>query len=107
MLCEHILQSAPFHKYFPSGIGDIFVFDKMYKKNPEALLDIIKGSFSNGLRYFSLYSDDSDVVRISGYLVKKSEIEKLDNKESVLRDTTCLGQQARESLNVMNRKIRK
>ena len=32
MLYDHILQSAPFHKYFPSGIGDIFVFDKMYKK---------------------------------------------------------------------------
>lgn len=25
---EHILQSAPFHKYFPSGIGDIFVFNE-------------------------------------------------------------------------------
>ncbi|MCP4179453.1 MAG: YjjI family glycine radical enzyme [bacterium] len=107
MLYEHILQSADYHKYFPSGIGDIFVFDKMYKNNPEALLDIIKGSFSNGLRYFSLYSNDSDVVRISGYLVKKSEIEKLDNDIAVLRDTTCLGQGARESLNVMNRKVRK
>lgn len=37
MIYDHILQSSPFHKYFPSGIGDIFVFDTTYKNNPEAI----------------------------------------------------------------------
>ena len=106
-LMEHILQSAPFHQYFPSGIGDIFVFDSTYKNNPEAILDIIKGSFNAGLRYFSLYSTDCDVVRVTGYLVKKSEMEKLDRGESVLRDTEALGKGARDNGKALDRRVRR
>lgn len=105
-LFEHIMQSAPFHKYFPSGIGDIFVFDQTYKKTPRALLDILNGSFTNGLRYISFYCQDCDVVRISGYLVKKSEISKLHKAEAVLNDATALGKEAEDNLKAMDRLIR-
>lgn len=103
---EHLMQSAPFHQYFPSGIGDIFVFDETYKKNPDAILDIIQGAFANKLRFFSLYSDDCDVVRVTGYLVKKSEMEKLDRGEVVLRDTEALGKGARDNGKALERKLR-
>lgn len=103
---EHIIQSAPFHKYCPSGIGDIFVFDETYKSNPEAILDIIKGAFKTDMRFFSLYCADCDVVRVTGYLVKKSEIAKLDNGELVLRDTTILGKGARDFGKALDRKLR-
>lgn len=103
---NHIIQSAPFHKYCPSGIGDIFVFDDTYKLNPEAILDIIQGAFTHNMRFFSLYSSSCEVVRITGYLVKKSEINKLDLGEQVLRDTTILGQGARDNSKALNRKIR-
>ena len=103
---EHLIQSAPFHKYCPSGIGDIFVFDETYKSNPEAILDIIKGGFENNLRFFSQYSDSCDVVRVTGYLVKKSEMEKLDKGEQVLRDTTVLGKGARDNGKALERKLR-
>ena len=105
-LHQHIVQSAPFHQFFPSGIGDIFPFDKTAGKNPEAILDIIKGAFKTGLRYFSLYQDDADVIRITGYLVKRSEMEKLDKNEAVLRDTTVLGKGARDNAGIMERKVR-
>lgn len=103
---EHIIQAAPFHRYCPSGIGDIFVFDETYKSNPEAILDIIKGAFETEMRFFSLYSDTCDVVRVTGYLVKKSEIEKLDRGEQVLRDTTILGKGARDNAKALDRKLR-
>ncbi|MEG0514811.1 MAG: anaerobic ribonucleoside-triphosphate reductase, partial [Cetobacterium sp.] len=103
---DHIVQSAPFHQYCPSGIGDIFVFDETYKSNPEAILDIIKGAFETEMRFFSLYSDTCDVVRVTGYLVKKSEIEKLDKGEQVLRDTTILGKGARDNAKALGRKLR-
>ncbi|MGL5356245.1 MAG: YjjI family glycine radical enzyme [Cetobacterium sp.] len=103
---EQIVQSSKFHKYCPSGIGDIFVFDDTYKANPEAILDIIKGAFETDLRFFSLYSDTCDVVRVTGYLVKKSEIEKLDKGEQVLRDTTILGKGARDNAKALERKLR-
>jgi YjjI family glycine radical enzyme len=103
---EHIVQSAPFHKYFPSGIGDIFSFDETAEKNPHYILDIIKGAFKTGLRYFSLYEDNSDVIRITGYLVKKSEMEKLDKNKAVLRDTTVLGRGNRDYAKTFERKVR-
>lgn len=104
---EHIIMSAPFHQYFPSGIGDIFVFDESHKKNPQGILDIIKGAFMENLRYFSLYASDCDVVRVTGYLVKKSEIEKLERGEAVLRDTEVLGKGARDNAKALERKLRK
>ncbi|CAH2212923.1 YjjI family glycine radical enzyme [Tepidibacter aestuarii] len=104
---QHLIQSAKFHKYFPSGIGDIFNFDSMAKKNPEYILDIIKGAFKEEMRYFSLYSTDCDVIRITGYLVKRSEIEKLQKGEQVLQDTVAFGMGAVNNNNVLERKIRK
>jgi YjjI family glycine radical enzyme len=104
---QHVIQSAKFHKFFPSGIGDIFNFDETAKKNPRFILDIIKGAFKEDMRYFSLYSSDCDVIRVTGYLVKKSEIEKLKAGEAVLRDTTVLGMGAVENNRVGERKIRR
>ncbi len=103
---EHLIQSAKFHKYFPSGIGDIFPFEVTAKNNPEAILDIIKGAFNDKMRYFSLYAADSEVIRITGYLVKKSDLEKLDRGEQVLQDTVALGLGAVKNSRVLERKVR-
>ncbi|MFV0425346.1 MAG: glycyl radical enzyme domain-containing protein, partial [Bacilli bacterium] len=103
---DHILMSAPFHEHFVSGIGDIFVFDQTYLNNPEAILKIIKGAFKNNLRYISTYSQMCDVVRVTGYLVKRSELEKLDNKKAVLNGATILGQGARDYGKALDRKRR-
>lgn len=105
-LFEHIKQSAPFHEYFPSGIGDIFNFDATAKKNPAFVKDIVRGAFASGLRYFSAYSTDCDVIRITGYLVKKSDIAKLQSGEQVLNDAVVLGKGAVENTGIYNRKVR-
>ncbi|MEA3424243.1 MAG: YjjI family glycine radical enzyme [Bacillota bacterium] len=105
-ILQHIKQASKFHKYFPSGIGDIFQFEPTYRDNIEALYDILKGSFKEGMRYITFYASDSDIVRISGYLVKRSEIEKLRSGKAVLKDTTELGMGAADNLKVMERKIR-
>lgn len=106
-LLQHIVESAKFHKFFPSGIGDIFNFDSTVKSNPQYVLDIIKGAFKQDMRYFSAYSTDCDVIRITGYLVKKSEMEKLKAGQQVLQDTVSLGLGAVLNQKVLNRKIRK
>lgn len=106
-LHKHIIQAALFHKYFPSGIGDIFPFEETAKKNPESILDIIKGAFDQGMRYISFHSSDSDVIRITGYLVKKSDMEKLARGEQVLQDTVVLGLGAAENSRILERKVRK
>ncbi|MEG0307631.1 MAG: YjjI family glycine radical enzyme [Clostridium sp.] len=103
---DHLVQSAVFHKYFPSGIGDIFKFDEMAKNNPKSILDIIKGAFALNMRYFSLYCDDCDVIRITGYLVKRSDIEALERGEQVLQDTVALGYGAVKNAKILERKLR-
>jgi YjjI family glycine radical enzyme len=103
---EHLLQSAPFHKYFPSGIGDVFSFDETVKNNPAYLLDIIRGGFSVGLRYMSFYASDSDLIRITGYLVKKSDIDRLQNGGQALHDTVALGLGAVQNSRILERKVR-
>ncbi len=105
-LPKHIKQTAKFHPYFKSGIGDIFPFDEMAAKNPSSILDIIKGAFKEGMRYFSVYSTEADVIRITGYLVKKSEMEKLHNKEQVIQQTVVFGLGARENSKILERKVR-
>ena len=90
-LIDQLNVLKKFHKYFTSGTGDIFPIDMTVHRNPEYVLDIIKGSFKMDLRYLSFYSSDSDVIRVTGYLVKRSELEKLAGGEAVLQDTTALG----------------
>ncbi|MFN2363492.1 MAG: YjjI family glycine radical enzyme [Halarsenatibacteraceae bacterium] len=103
---EQLNFISPIHEYFPAGVSDIFTFDRTYKRNPEAILDIIEGAFEKGLRLFSFYNEESDLVRITGYLVKRSEIEKLNKGETVHKDTVALGRDTLESSPEKNRKVR-
>jgi len=105
-LLDHLRHCALFHKYFPSGTGDIFPIDTTAHRNPEFLLDIIRGAFAEDLRYLSFYAADSDVIRITGYLVKRSEIEKLEKGENVIHDTTALGMGAKHNGHILERKVR-
>ncbi len=105
-LIDQLKVLEKFHKYFTSGTGDIFPIDMTVHRNPEYVLDIIKGSFRMDLRYLSFYSSDSDVIRVTGYLVKRSEMEKLDQGEAVLQDTTALGLGAAKNGHILERRVR-
>jgi YjjI family glycine radical enzyme len=105
-LIDHLKHSAPFHQYFPSGTGDLFAFDNTYVDHPEAVVDIIDGAFKSGYRYITTYMKDTDLIRVTGYLVKKSEVEKLKNGKAVLRDTTVFGMGTNDNNQVFDRKKR-
>lgn len=105
-LFEHILQSAPYHKYFFNGIGDIFVFEDTYKNNPEAIVNVIDGAFNSGIRYTSVYSDSCDVVRVTGYLVKKSEVAELESGKAVKNNATVFGMNAKNGAKAFDRRLR-
>ena len=105
-LLAHLKQSAPFHKYFPSGTGDLFAFDQTYVDHCDAVVDIIDGAFSLGYRYITTYLKNTDLIRVTGYLVKKSEVEKYRKGEVALRDTTWYGSGTDECANVFDRQLR-
>lgn len=105
-LPEHLLFTAKTQKHFAAGIGELFPFEETAKKNPQAVLDIIQGAFSQGMRYFSFYSDSSDVIRVTGYLVKRSDIEKYDRGEACIGNSTVLGSGASKGLHIFERSVR-
>jgi YjjI family glycine radical enzyme len=73
-LLEHLSACAPLHHLFAAGISDIFHFDDTALRNPQALVDIIRGAFTAGMRDFTFNLDSNDFVRITGYLVRKSDL---------------------------------
>lgn len=106
-LYAHLRQAARFHPFFPSGVGDIFPFEATGQHNPAAILDIIKGAFSLGLQYFSTYTSNSDVVRITGYLVKRSDMEALANGRAVPQANTTWGLGAMRNNRALERQVRR
>ncbi|QBQ63892.1 YjjI family glycine radical enzyme [Actinobacillus indolicus] len=105
-LLAHLKQSAPFHQYFPSGTGDLFAFDQTYVDHLDAVVDIIDGAFALNYRYITTYLKNTDLIRVTGYLVKKSEVERFRKGEAVLRDTTWYGSGTDECANVFDRQLR-
>lgn len=104
-LYKHLMIESKLHKYFPCGVGDIFKFDQTWLNSRDAILDIIKGAFNSGLRYFTAYNQDNDVVRVTGYLVKKSEIDKLTHGEQSINNCTIFGKGAKERGHALERKV--
>ncbi len=105
-LLDHLRHSARFHKYFPTGCSDIFPFDVTAEKNPEAVLDIIKGAFSIGDKYLAIYRADSDLVRITGYLVKRSDFERYEQGQVMLQDNVSNGSSNYRLNRLDQRKVR-
>ena len=103
---EHLRHSARFHKTITAGCGDIFAMETTGRKNPAAVLDVVKGAFREGVKYMSFYEKDSDLVRITGYLVKRSEMEKYKKGDAVIQNTTQLGGPNYENNRLANRKVR-
>ncbi len=73
-LFEHINTCAPHHHLFASGISDVFHVDDTATRNPQAVVDIIRGAFASGMRDFTFNLDSNDFIRITGYLVRKSDL---------------------------------
>ncbi|MDO5028238.1 MAG: YjjI family glycine radical enzyme [Bacillota bacterium] len=103
---DHLKHSARYHKYFPAGVGDIFPIASNVEANTDSLLDVVKGAFQAGVHYMSFYAADTDLVRITGYLVKRSEMEKYKNDQVVLQNTTQLGAPNYDINNLKDRKVR-
>lgn len=106
MLYDHIKQIAPFQKYFPSGTGDLFAFDQTWSQKPEALKPIIAAGFKHGMRYLTVYQENTDLIRVTGYLVKKSEVNKVRAGQPVMRDTEAFGEGTDRCAQVFSRKVK-
>lgn len=89
-LLEHLLAVAPLHGYFPSGVSDVLAFDDTATRNPRAVVDVIRGAFAEGMRDLTFNLDSNDFIRITGYLVRKSDLAKLP-EQGARHGSTFLG----------------
>ena len=105
-LYEHLKNCGLYHHFFPSGVGDIFPFDETAFRNLDALLDIFKGGFKVGVKYMSTYLGSGDLIRVTGYLMKKSEVEKLKRGEVVANDSVALVVDKTPARHLTEKKVR-
>ncbi len=88
------------HKYIKAGTSEIFTFNQTARHNPEAVYDIVVGAFKKGMKFFSITSTFSEFIRVTGYLIKKEDLEKFRKGEIARHDTAYLGAEA-----VINQKV--
>lgn len=99
---SHLLALAPHHGHYPSGISEILTLDPTIRQNPQALLQLCKGAFALGMREFTANVADSDLVRVTGYMIRKRDVERFAAQGSRLQ-TTCLGAEASEQTGIRQR----
>jgi YjjI family glycine radical enzyme len=101
-ITDHILTVAPHHGRFGSGISDIFALESSVRANPESIIDVTKGAFAHGMREITFNVEGSDLVRVTGYMVRLSDIEKLQAENSRI-NSTGLGAESVENWGLLGR----
>lgn len=99
---SYVQATAQQHKYYTSGISDILTIDETVKSNPEAMFNLCKGALALGYREFTANVASNDLVRVTGYMIKLSDIEKFAAKGS-RTNTTFLGAEAANNTGILDR----
>ena len=102
----HVRALAPHHRHYPSGVSEILTLDETVRANPQAVFDLCKGAFAHGFREFTANVAGNDLVRVTGYLVRLSDIEKFKATGGSRTNTTSLGAEAAEVTPILERKPR-
>ncbi len=102
----HVQALAPHHQYYEAGISEILTVDESVTNNPEALVQLCKGAFANGFREFTVNVASNDLVRVTGYMVRLSDIRKFREKQGSRSNTTVLGAEAADMTGILDRKPR-
>ncbi|ABV34881.1 conserved hypothetical protein [Shewanella sediminis HAW-EB3] len=102
---SHVRALAEHHQYYTSGISDILTIDETVKSNPEAMYQLCKGTLSLGFREFTANVASNDLIRVTGYMIKLSDIADFKRQGS-RTNTTGLGAEAAANTGILNRKPR-
>jgi len=102
----HVQALAPHHEFYPSGISEILTVDESIKNNPEAMLQLCKGALACGFREFTVNVASNDLVRVTGYMIRLSDIKKFNEQRGSRTNTTVLGAEAADVTGILDRKPR-
>ena len=99
---QHVLAVAPHHQHFAGGVSDILALEPTARDNPRALVDLTRGAFSQGMREMTFNVAGSDLVRVTGYMVKLSDIERWREEGSRI-NSTGLGAESVDNWRLLDR----
>ncbi|MFT5880169.1 MAG: YjjI family glycine radical enzyme [Moritella sp.] len=102
---SHIQALAEHHQYYTSGISDILTIDETVKSNPQAMYQLCKGALNLGFREFTANVASNDLIRVTGYMIKLSDIAAFKEHGS-RTNTTGLGAEAAANTGILKRKPR-
>ena len=102
----HVEALSPHHQYYLSGVSEILTVDESIRNNPEAIQQLCKGAFARGFREFTVNVASNDLVRVTGYMVRLSDIRKFNEQQGSRTNTTVLGAEAAEVTGILDRKPR-
>jgi YjjI family glycine radical enzyme len=102
-LPEHLAAVAPNHRWFASGVSDILHFDDTATRNPQAVVDVIRGAMATGMRDVTFNLESNDFIRITGYLVRKSDLAKLEATGTARHGSDVLAAGSVENSHVTSR----
>ena len=103
---SHVQALAPQHQYYPSGVSEILTIDETVKNNPEALYQLCKGALASGFREFTANVSSNDLVRVTGYMIRLSDVQKFNDQKGSRTNTTGLGAEAADLMGILDRKPR-
>jgi YjjI family glycine radical enzyme len=106
-MLEHITICAPHHHLFAAGVSDIFHVDETAVSNPRAVVDIIRGAFASGMRDFTFNLDSNDFVRITGYLVRKSDLAAIAAHRGARHSSDYLAAGSEEAYHLTSRAVKR
>ena len=90
-LYAHLQAEGKTHGWIEGGASTILEFDQTAATNPEAVLDIIQGAFNSSVRNLSIGSAASEFVRVTGYLIRRSDLEAAKTHKALRHSSAILG----------------
>jgi YjjI family glycine radical enzyme len=106
-LAEHLRTVAPHHRLFASGVSDVLAFDETARRNPQAVVDVIRGAFATGMRDVTFNLDSNEFVRITGYLVRKSDLAAIAAGEGARHASDLLAAGSEASFHLTQRAVKR
>lgn len=102
----HVQALVAQHAFFPSGVSEILTLDETVRANPDAVFRLAKGALAAGLREFTANVGDNDLVRVTGYMVRLSDIARHREGGMDRTNTTALGAEAAAMTDILARRPR-
>jgi YjjI family glycine radical enzyme len=102
----HVQALRGHHRHYPSGVSEILTLDETVRANPEAVFQLAKGALDMGFREFTANVAGNDLVRVTGYMIRLSDVSRHREGREGRTNTTALGAEAAALTGILDRRPR-